>query len=32
MAVKVALVPIISLCKDMKAKEGGMRYFKSILK
>ena len=32
MAVKMALLPLMSLCEDMKAKEGGMRYFKSILK
>lgn len=28
----MALLPLMSLCEDMKAKEGGMRYFKSILK
>ena len=32
MVVTMTLLPIISLYKDMKAKEGGMRYFKSILK
>ena len=31
MGKTMTLLQIIPLCKDMKAKEGGMGYFKSIL-